>query len=68
MGPALTAAELAARYPHLTPAQRVELEQWHRGRMHAWMEGRQPEAPAEPPWPEAPRVHPGLEGATLGSR
>jgi hypothetical protein len=54
MGPALTAEELAGLYPHLEPWQRIELEQWHRGRIHAWMEGREPDGPAEPPWPEKP--------------
>ena len=42
MGPALTDAELAALYPHLEPWQRVELEQWHRWRHHAWMQGQSP--------------------------
>jgi hypothetical protein len=46
MGPALTAEELPARYPHLEPWQPIELEQWHRGRIHAWMEGREPDGPA----------------------
>jgi len=28
MGPGLTAEELAALYPHLTPEQRIEMERW----------------------------------------
>jgi hypothetical protein len=32
MGPALTAEELAGLYRHLEPCQRIELEQWYRGR------------------------------------
>jgi hypothetical protein len=32
MGQALTAEKLAGLYPHLEPWQRIELEQWCRGR------------------------------------
>jgi len=54
MGPPLSDAELERLYPHLEPWQRHELEQWHRERHHAWMQGQEPPGPAEPPWPEQP--------------
>ena len=51
MQPPLTDLELAQMYPHLTPAQRSEQEAWHRGRIHALMQGLPP--PTDPqPWPE----------------
>ena len=49
----LSAEELAKLYPHLTPAQRSEQERWHRGRIHALMQG-QPTPSAPQPWPETP--------------
>ena len=53
MGPPLSGIELQGLYPHLSPQQRAEMERWHRGRIHALMEGREP--PADPPpWPEHP--------------
>lgn len=53
MGPPLSDAELAQMYPHLSPQQRAEMERWHRGRIHALMQGQ--EAPAgAAPWPEHP--------------
>jgi hypothetical protein len=53
MGPAMTAQERAAAWPHLTDPQRCELERWHRARAHAWMTGEP--VPTDPqPWPAAP--------------
>lgn len=54
MGPALTAEELAALYPHLTPEQRIEMERWHRGRAHDQMMGLPVDEHAKPPYPEHP--------------
>ena len=53
MGPAMSAEERAAQWPHLTPAQRSELEAWQRGRAHARVEGL-PIPNEPPPWPETP--------------
>jgi len=55
MGPGLTAEELAALYPHLTPEQRLEMERWHRGRTHARMVGEPVDENAQPPYPEHPQ-------------
>ena len=58
MQPALSAAELAERYPHLTPEQRLEMERWHRGRTEDRMFGRPVDETEQPPYPEYP---PGVE-------
>lgn len=57
MGPAMTPEERAIQWPHLTPAQALELEHWQRTRAHALMEG-QPIPSDPPPWPETPDAEP----------
>jgi hypothetical protein len=54
MQPALTADELARRYPHLTFEQRLAMERWHRGRNHDRMMGLPVDETAQPPYPEYP--------------
>jgi hypothetical protein len=52
MEPALTPKELAKRYPHLTPEQRIEMERWHRGRIHTLMQGLPVDESAQAPYRE----------------
>jgi hypothetical protein len=57
MGPAMTPEERGIQWPHLTPAQALELERWQRTRAHVLMEG-QPIPSDPPPWPETPDAEP----------
>jgi hypothetical protein len=54
MQPALSDKELARRYAHLTPEQRLEMERWHRGRNEDRMFGRPIDETEQPPFPEYP--------------
>jgi hypothetical protein len=57
MQPPLDDAQLAELYPHLTVAQRREMERFFRGRNEALMLGL-PLPTEPPPWPEIPNAHP----------